>query len=325
MEWPIMETPPDTYLHAERTLWSELPPEIHTWVAHTVGDIGGSVRDCVGGMATGAAAVVPGSRRTGFVKAIDVTSNPQGGQMYRREAEVAGQLPRHRSIPELWATTDIESVNGSLWRVNLLEARAGITPPHPWSPAVLDTVVRAWGEVRPVLAPVAWDGSAGLTATLTAWQDIVLDETDPWQQRALRWVDREIELGRVVDGGDDAVLSHMDLRADNILVDAESGQVSFLDWAHPGTAARWVDGALLLADVVGSGAGVDSGGPIDVLQWFERTDPDVDPELLVALVSALGAFLHVRAGGRRFNPAVPHRSRWAAAMSEAMVPFIDAH
>lgn len=90
-------------------------------------------------------------------------------------------------------------------------------------------------------------------------------------------------------------LSHVDLRADNILLGEQPGQVAFVDWAHPGTAAPWADEGLLLADVVTSGSSVESNGDIDVVHTFSRLHHDSDPELAVALVSSLAAYLHDRA------------------------------
>jgi poly(3-hydroxybutyrate) depolymerase len=114
------------------------------------------------------------------------------------------------------------------------------------------------------------------------------DHGDPWQPLVTSWLDREARLIDLSSGSshDQPVLSHLDLRADNIvLTDAPADQdVWFVDWAHPGLAACWVDLALLLADVVGSGADASTGGPIDVMDVWRRhrIGSQCDPELLIA-------------------------------------------
>jgi Ser/Thr protein kinase RdoA (MazF antagonist) len=274
-------------------------------------------------MATGVAAVVEGADRAVFVKALDAVDNPKGAGMYRTEAEIAGRLPSHPAIPALLDAGCVE-VPGGWWWVTLFEARPGTTPQHPWRSADLDPVLGAWQELRPFLEATPWTESAGLSDLFVAWREIAADPTDPWHRLALQWAEREAAMVQQVDGGAEAQLSHIDLRADNILVDAESGIVSFVDWAHPGTAAPWADVALLLGDVVASGADVEAGGGIDVVARFACVHPDTDPELAVSLISALGAFMHTRAG-REQNPAIPHRRTWMRAASEQMLPFITEH
>lgn len=210
------------------------------------------------------------------------------------------------------------------WQVNVLEARAGRTPPHPRLQEDLDRTLAAWTKLRPVLTTTPWSEPARLANLLTGWREIVTDPADPWYEFARRWAGREEAMAAQVDGGESAVLSHTDLRADNILLDHPSGEVCFLDWSDPGTAAPWADVGLLLGDVVASGASVESGGAIDVADSFARCEPDTDPELATSLISALGAFLHLRAreGG---HPAIPHRREWATAASQQMLAFIAAH
>ncbi|MFW6598374.1 phosphotransferase [Propionibacteriaceae bacterium Y2011] len=315
---------PDTYLHGARTRWHEAPAEVQDWVLARSGPLVDEPRDCRGGMATGVAAVVPGAERAVFVKAIDAVDNPVGARMYTKEADQARRLPRHPTIPRLVDSAEVPVPAGT-WRVNLLEAHPGSPPRHPWQVSDLSWVITAWAELQPMLAATPWDTSAELSAFFTGWREIAADPTDPWQSRAAAWVDREEALCEVIDGGEAAVLSHIDLRADNILIGRTSAEVSFVDWAHPGLAAPWADLALLLADVVASGVSVEAGGAIDVVDLFATHRPEIDPALVVTLIAALGAFLHVRAHREQVLPAMPHRHRWSAAASEGILPFIEAH
>lgn len=315
---------PDTFLHGTRTPWQEAPEQVKAWVRDHVGSEIEPAQDQLGGMSTGVAAVVHGSEQKVFVKGVDTVDNPQGAAMYRVEAAIAGQLPKHPTIPELLAGGIVEVGDGSWW-VTLLEARPGHTPDHPWRTADLDLVLAAWQQLQPALAATPWSRSAAVSELFVGWRAIADDPTDPWHQLAGRWRDREEQLAGEIDGGAAAQLSHIDLRADNILIDQGSKAVAFVDWAHPGTAAAWADVALLLGDVVASGADVEAGGEIDVVDRFATAHPDVDPELGIATISALAAFLHGRAHREQANPDLPHRRSWMLASSEQMLPFVTAH
>lgn len=327
MEHHPRQALPPTFLHGNRVRWAATPPQVRTWVESMTGPVDGAVVDCVGGMSNGVAAIVPGEHRAVFVKGLNATANPDGGRMYRREAAQASLLPSHPAIPALLESVELDTDDGT-WVINLLEVRPGVTPPHPWQATDLELVLDQWPAVARTVATVEGGDPAQLQATFNGWPSIAADETDPWHERVPHWLDRDRAMALAADGGPDGtdvVLGHLDLRADNLLIDRTTGRVSFLDWAHPSLAAPWVDVALLLADVVASGAAVESGGPIDVIAAFGRVHPDTDPELLIALVSALGAFLHIRSRDGRHTPAVPQRGRWSGAMAEGILPFIDAH
>lgn len=75
----------------------------------------------------------------------------------------------------------------------------------------------------------------------------------------------------------------------------EPGDVSFVDWAHSGTAAPWLNVALLMADVVASGASTESGGEIEIVATFTNTCPGIDTEIVVALTASLAAVMHSKA------------------------------
>lgn len=309
---------PATYLSGRRTPWQDAPVDVRRLVESWTGPVT-DVRNCSGGMATGLAAVVTGEHGSVFVKALDGIDNPKGAQMYRREAEVAARLPRHRSIPAVLASRQVGD-----WWVTAQEAAPGRTPEHPWRPEDLDRVLAAWADLQPAVVATPWQEPAGLDAFFTAWREIAADADDPWHAMAAHWVDREERLAREITGGSEAVLAHIDLRADNLLIDDATGQVSFLDWAHPGLAARWADVAILLADVPGSGAAVETGGAIDLRETFARVEPAVDPELAVTVAAGVIAFLHLR-GRAPVIENLPHRTVWARAFAEVGQAFVETH
>lgn len=314
---------PDTFLHGSRTPWQAAPAELRTWVLDRTGPLIEEPHNCLGGMATGVAAVVRGVERSVFVKAVDMIGNPKGAAMYRAEAEIAERLPAHPQIPTLLDAGLIALPDGKWW-ANLLRAVPGSPPQHPWLESDLERVLAAWADVSGTLSATDWETSADLSGFFTGWRRIAEDPTDPWHRLARQWGSREAAMSEAVDGGRSAVLSHIDLRADNIVLDDATGEVAFVDWAHPGTAAPWADVALLLGDVVASGADIDSGGAIDVINIFVDNHPDTDPELAITLISALGAFLHARTR-EQLIPAMPHRHSWSKAASEQMLGFIEAH
>lgn len=89
------------FLHGVRISWDAAPPEVQAWVLARTGPLTVEPRNCVGGMATGVAAVIQGRNRQVFVKALDGAANPRGAAMYHHEAELAWRLPRHSRIPAL--------------------------------------------------------------------------------------------------------------------------------------------------------------------------------------------------------------------------------
>ena len=176
-------------------------------------------------------------------------------------------------------------------------------------------MLRAWDPVAVVLRDTPWEVTSRPPPFFTAWSALAADHADPWQPLVTSWLDREARLIELSSGSthDPPVLSHLDLRADNIVLsDAPADQdVWFVDWAHPGLAACWVDLALLLADVVGSGADASTGGPIDVMERL-ATAPDRLP------VRPRAADLRGVRSGRRPAPAGPATRRPAAAPPEPL-------
>lgn len=321
---------PRTFLHGERMSWAQAPPEVTAWVEARLGSRVVHWDDRSGGMSTGIACVVTrDDARSLFVKAVNGSENPFALQLLTREAELSARLPDLPGVPRV-LDAGVVPVADDVWWAMITPAAPGHTAQHPWRPPELTRVLRAWDPVAVILHETPWQDISRLPPFFTAWSALAADHADPWQPLVTSWLDREARLIELSSGTthDQPVLSHLDLRADNIMLsDARTDQDAwFVDWAHPGLAARWVDLALLLADVVGSGADTCTGGPIDVMDIWRRhrIGSQYDPELLVCVVSGLAAALH-RLARRPVDPQLPHRSRWAAAMSEQMAPFVRQH
>jgi len=325
----VVVVPPSTFLHGRRTSWASAPPAIAAWVEATLDAPVADWHDRVGGMSIGIASVV--TTATGisrFVKAVNGTENPFALELAVRETELASRLPLLPHTPRILDAGSVTTSEGDRWWVMTTPAAGGLAVGHPWQPTDLSRVLRDWEDVAVVLRQTAWESTSRPAPFFTAWSALAADRADPWQPLVTSWLDREARLLELVGGSehDPAVLSHLDLRADNILVDSSGDRVWFVDWAHAGLAARWVDYALLLADVVGSGSDVSTGGPIDVLSVW-RSHPitgQYDPELLICVIAGLAAALHLLAR-RPTDLLLPHRSRWSAAMAAQMVPFVRQH
>ncbi len=328
---PMVSTvPPHTFLYGARMPWAQAPVEVTTWVEARLGSRVTRWSDRTGGMSTGIACVVTGDDgRSLFVKVVNGSDNPFALQLLTHEAELSARLPALPGVPRVLDAGEVP-VAGDSWWAMITPAVPGLAVPHPWDPEDLTRVLRAWDPVEAVLRTTPWEVTSRPPPFFTAWSALAADQADPWQPLVTSWLDREARLIEVSSGSshDPPVLSHLDLRADNILLaDRPSDQDAwFVDWAHPGLAACWVDLALLLADVVGSGADASTGGPIDVMEVWRRhrIGSQCDPELLICVVSGLAAALH-RLARRPVSPQLPHRTRWAAAMSEQMAPFVRAH
>ena len=321
---------PETFLHGERMSWAQAPPRVKHWVEARLGTRVARWDDRSGGMSTGIACVVTGDdARSHFVKAVNGSENPFALQLMTREAELSARLPDLPGVPRVLDAGEVLGADDAWWAM-ITPAAPGRAARHPWAPEELTRVLRAWDSVAVVLRDTPWEVTSRPPPFFTAWSALAADQADPWQPLVTSWLDREARLIELSSGTTHhpPVLSHLDLRADNIVLSDPRADpdVWFVDWAHPGLAARWVDLALLLADVVGSGADASTGGPIDVMDIWRRhrIGSQCDPELLICVVSGLAAALH-RLARRPVDPGLPHRTRWAAAMSEQMVPFVRRH
>ena len=326
----VTPVPPRTFLYGARMSWAQAPAEIKAWVEARLGSRVTRWSDRTGGMSTGIACVVTGDDgRSLFVKVVNGSDNPFALQLLTHEAELSARLPDLPGVPRVLDAGEV-LVADDVWWAMITPAAPGHAVRHPWRPTELARVLRAWDPVADVLRATPWEVASRPPPFFSAWSALAADPADPWRPLVTSWLDREARLVELSSGSshDPPVLSHLDLRADNIvLADGPFDQdVWFVDWAHPGLAACWVDLALLLADVVGSGADASTGGPIDVLEVWRRhrIGSQYDPELLICVVSGLAAALH-RLARRPVDPQLPHRSRWAAAMSEQMAPFVHRH
>jgi aminoglycoside phosphotransferase (APT) family kinase protein len=197
-----------------------------------------------------------------FVKAVASSINPVSPDLHRGEARTLAVLPAGVPSPRLlWSHDDGD------WVVLGIEDVEGRTPALPWRRDELDRVVAAVASMARALTP-APEGFPGVAekmgAAFTGWRTLAAappPDLGPWESRRLdRLAALEESWSDHVSGD---TLLHLDLRADNVLLD-RSGGVHVVDWAHACVGAPWVDVALLLAEVDDPAADdilADAGAP----------------------------------------------------------------
>lgn len=324
-----MTTMPSTYAAGVRLPFRQLPREVVGWIEHHLGAPVVDHEDRQGGFSPGVAAVVTAADgRRGFVKAVGATVNPDAIGFLRAEADQATRLPDVPGLLRPIATGELVTGEAEEWCMALFPAIDGRPPPHPWRPDDVVRVLDRLGELANALTPSPWppvpDRDGTFARFFTGWARIAEHGDDPW--RTDPWVaahlDRLVELERAVrEGLPGDTLNHRDLRADNLLLTADT--VWFVDWAHAGNAARWLDPLVLIADVVSSRADLGDGGTVDVPALL-RTHPVLtvaDEAVQWGVIAGLAATLH-RFAQADAPPGLPTIRRWQDQTADDLLAFV---
>lgn len=311
--------PHPTFLAGDRMPLGQAPAPVLDAIAELLTGQIDHIEDAVGGMAASPAAVVTDrSGRRLFVKACGERINRNTFRLYETEASIAEVVSGLPHVPSLVGTrrVDVDHSDGAeAWVVRAFEAVDGGCVATPWCDGDLRLVLDAWERTRAAL----WErepptGPSELAGILGRWADIAQDAGDPWHRLAEVWAPREATLlDQLQAPGRPA---HLDLRADNILLD-RSGEVWFVDWSHLQSSPPWTDPALLLFDVTAS----RSGAPLP--DWVLRHPVFADaPDGAVdTLISSAAAFMH--RGRDDVRPELPWNPRWKRAVAAALEPYVD--
>lgn len=179
------------------------------------------------------------------------------------------------------------------WVALLFDLSPGRLPELPWSSGAATQVVRAVAQLSAALTPCPLPAATTLAERLredlASWQRLATDpppDLDPWE---LRHLDRLVVTGeRLLRPGGPLsgdTLIHLDLRADNILLEP-GGRIVFVDWPWAARGPEWVDVVLFALDPLVAGghdprlllAAADAAtGAVG------RADPQVITDLLLAL------------------------------------------
>lgn len=266
-----------------RLRWADIPVAVRAAIEQRIGSTVASAVTQDGGFSPGMAArcaLADGSRV--FVKAVSPAQNPQSCRIHRREAEIADRLPPDVSAPRLLHVHD----DGE-WVALVFEEIDGRQPAEPWTWRELDVIVPAVLDHarRHTPAPVAdlqtfadrhrptFDGFARFAAG---------DGEPGWLPS---WVIDRIERLADIESGweprtEGDTLVHADLRADNILIDAD--RVVFVDWPWACRGASFLD-VLLLLPSIGLGGGPPPAAVVDRYNLFAESGWEAVLPVAVAL------------------------------------------
>jgi aminoglycoside phosphotransferase len=301
-----------------RLAWTDLPTTVRDAVA---GILGGPVVEAVsqsGGFSPGTADRVRTADGTrAFVKAVSDAANEFSADFHRREARVTGALPPGIAAPRLLGHHD-----DGAWVVLVLSDIDGRPPAAPWRPDELHRVWRMLGDLATALTPSPLADAPTAADTLAddfgGWRRL-LDEPpadpDPWVTRHADALCALADRGVAALAGD--TLSHLDVRADNILLTAD-GAAHLVDWPWASVGPAWLDRLALLINVRlhGGDRHVTWSRLVDLAR-AERADP-VD---LMAVLAGLGAFF-ADAARRPEMPGLPGLRAFQRAQAEVVMDWL---
>jgi aminoglycoside phosphotransferase (APT) family kinase protein len=257
-----------------RLPYDGLPAHVRSWVEHTLGSPVASAVTQPGGFSPGVAARLRcADGRRAFVKAVSADANPDSPQMHRREAEVLRALPDELPVPRLLASYDEEP-----WVALLVEDVAGRQPTLPWRDDELDrmlAVTRLVSEqrgvpVRPAREHVErWQG----------WRRLA--EAGGGPADVERLAELEAAAPECVDGDH---LLHVDVRADNVLLDGD--RTWLVDWPWAARGPRWLD-AVASAPAVAMQGGPEPQAYVDRSRLVHPGDDEAVTCVLAAFAGML--------------------------------------
>ena len=302
---------------SDRMPWPSLPSPVREGVASVLGSAVVSYRGLRGGFSPGVAAEVGlADGRRAFVKAVGTPLNPRTPDLYRREAEVQGWLPR---VP--WTPAPLGTYDDGDWVALAYEHVDAPAVPVPWSVSSVAAVLGLVREMHDALGP-APSGARDLADALGGgagwreWASSSVPESAPaW---AVAWavarLDRLASLEEAwPSAAEGTALLHMDLRHDNLLV--RGGDVWVVDWPWASRGAAWVDAVLLAVAVEAY------GGPPAPSVW-ESYGAAVDREALGTVLAVLSGFL-VPHGLRPAPPGLPYLRAVQARQGEVTATWLD--
>ncbi len=302
----------------QRIEWSVIAPDVRASIEAMLDAPVIEARNQAGGFSPGLAArCLLADGRRAFVKAVSPDQNPAAVAIHRREAEIARRLPPDLPVPRFLGVVD-----DGHWVALVFDEVAGTQPDEPWTDtqlgAVLPALQRFAEQVTPTPVPELETFEDRYAAVFDGWRRLAGGDGDPssYGQDVVTAVDRlsALEVGWAEASAGDTLL-HTDLRADNLLLTPDGGVV-LVDWPWACTGAAFLDLVLLLPSV-GLGGGPDPATVIERYSLFA----DVDPDALLAVVTALAGFF-VRQSLDPAPPGLPTVRAFQRAQAEVALHWL---
>jgi aminoglycoside phosphotransferase (APT) family kinase protein len=291
--------------------WDDLPGSVRQAVEEI---IGGTVVEAVsqaGGFSPGTAdRVRTAAGRRAFVKAVSTAQNEDSPRMHRQEARITAALPPSAPAPTLLGVHD----DGD-WIALVLTDVEGRHP--DWhNPADVTAARSALADLARALTPCPIDVpdlSVTLEPDFTGWHRLRDDPPktiDPWLADHLGELCRQAEHGLAALAGD--TLTHADVRADNLLISADSS-VTVVDWPWGSRGPAWLDTLLLLINIRLHGGHAD-------LTMIESTI-DADHDDVVGVLAGFGAFFS-DAARQPAPPGLPSLRAFQQTQADVVVSWL---
>lgn len=233
-----------------RITWTDLPEPVRSEVETAMGSPVVEWRGQTGGFSPGTAdRLLLADGRKVFCKSVSASLNGGSHELVRRELTANRLLPDGLPSPRLLHGAEL-TVDDDPWAVLLFDDLEGRHPHTPWRVDELAAALEALAAV-PRVAPVAPPSLPGVEELfgpdLTHWDDVIADPPatlDPWLAARLDDLAVRGHRARAALAGES--LSHLDSRADNMILDAD-GRVWLVDWPYACRGAAWVDTAVFAA------------------------------------------------------------------------------
>jgi hypothetical protein len=297
-----------------RPAWQATPDELRHAVQRHLSSPITDIHNVHGGMSPGPAAVLSlDNDDRVFVKAVSHSVNATSYQLYQQEATALQVMPAEAPAAKLLAVTEIGD-----WIALVTTFIPGAVAGPPWTTPTITAVAQACTSLAAVATP------AGLVPVIERLPDL-----DGWLRLAANphcltaWEAEHVErLIAATTGWPDWTsgqhLTHQDIRGDNAIIDPDGTRATLVDWGYCSIGARWLDRALLAADIAGAGH-ID--GPDSARRQALALLSDQPPEA--------ARFVIVQAGMWRFystQPAhagMPTHRAWQRARATALQPLIE--
>ncbi|UVS77218.1 aminoglycoside phosphotransferase family protein [Actinokineospora sp. UTMC 2448] len=295
--------------------WTQLPAHVRHAVETILGDTVVEAVSQAGGFSPGTADRVrtAGGVRA-FVKAVGSALNEHSPSLHRREARVTSAMPDWAPVPTLLGHHD----DGD-WVVLVFQDIDGRHPSTPWRPDELRAVLTALDEfaakATPSPVPNLDTVATQLTQDLTSWHRIAEnppDDLHPWAARHLSTLRTATDRALAALDGD--TLTHMDIRADNILI---ADAVTFVDWPWACRGPSWLDSTMLLINVCLYG-----GHDVSALLTERAVTHCANRDDLVAVLAAMAGFF-TDAARQPPPPGLPTVRAFQHAQATALLDWLS--